>query len=160
MDNPEYRLLDAEVLAGKIREALGSHNNPNCSVVQCVKALESENAALHAQMQEIVRMAAEKNRPAYDEQQRVIMRLHDEIAALRAELAARGPVLSEHKPLQAADGADMAVYQSIADSYNNKPLVLSEDQVIKVRNHIDYIETEGAEELCVILRNLLERAKR
>jgi hypothetical protein len=36
-------------------------------------------------------MAAEKNRPAYDEQQRVIMELRDENAALKA----RGLVLSE-----------------------------------------------------------------
>jgi hypothetical protein len=56
-----------------------------------IEALEVENAALLQQMQEMVRMAAEKNRPAYDEQQRVIMELRDENAALKA----RGLVLSE-----------------------------------------------------------------
>ena len=49
-----------------------------------IEALEVENAALLQQMQEMVRMAAEKNRPAYDEQQRVIMELRDENAALKA----------------------------------------------------------------------------
>jgi hypothetical protein len=99
--------------------------------------LEAENAALLQQMQEMVRMAAEKNRPAYDEQQRVIMELRDENAALRAELslareaAARGPVLS-------ADGAVAALLEQAAT----------------------IAEGDGWPNVADDLRNLLERAKR
>jgi hypothetical protein len=48
--------------------------------IAALEAAEAENAELLKQMQEMVRMAAEKNRPAYDEQQRVIMELRAELA--------------------------------------------------------------------------------
>jgi BMFP domain-containing protein YqiC len=51
------------------------------------QTLKAENAALLNQMQEMVRLAAEKNKPAYDEQQRVIMELREENAALKASVA-------------------------------------------------------------------------
>jgi len=56
------------------------------------RALEAENAALLNQIQEIVRMAAEKNRPAYDEQQRVIMELREENAALKSSVLSEDEV--------------------------------------------------------------------
>jgi hypothetical protein len=63
-----------------------------------IEALEAENAALLNQMQEIVRMAAEKNRPAYDEQQRVIMELREENAALKAAMKSAMALLDSQPP--------------------------------------------------------------
>lgn len=51
------------------------------------KELNEKVAELQKYIQEMVAKAADAHRPAYDEQQRVIMELHDRIKELESELA-------------------------------------------------------------------------
>lgn len=51
-----------------------------------IATLQAENAKQKDCIEQMIKLAAAKHRPAYDEQQTVIMGLRDEIASLKAEL--------------------------------------------------------------------------
>jgi uncharacterized protein (UPF0335 family) len=127
----------SEVIAG-LQEAKQQWDCPVAVdwAIEKIEALEAENAALLKQMQEMVRMAAEKNRPAYDEQQRVIMELRDENAALKA----RGPVLSDAELDAIDEGFDAITYRAL--------------------NFVGYPKGDELTAHATVLRKLLERTKR
>jgi hypothetical protein len=62
-----------------------------CELIEAeirITAMQEEISRLNEYIAEMVRMAAVKHRPAYDEQQTVIMGLQEEIATLQSDLAA------------------------------------------------------------------------
>lgn len=112
------------------RDAYCIHTECRRAAADQTKALRAENERLKADIQYMVTKAATKHRPAYDEQQRVIMDLRADNERLTDELRL---VTS---PAESVGGVINALRARVAEleAERNEPVTLSEWQKLKAEN--------------------------